>query len=78
MKEAIIWRESVYKNEFRCNVCKKKLANNLTGEPFDDVFMGTKDGVKFVICPDCKNPVAYCKPYYGELEAGLHGEWKGE
>ena len=63
MKEtAIFWRESVYKNKFKCNKCGTKLADN-DGKCLDGakVLIGTFENSKsaIVICANCKNTVAH-------------------
>ena len=53
-KIATIWRESVYNNDFRCNICGTKIANE-KGEILrqrGDIFEG------ILQCPRCFNVVA--------------------
>lgn len=72
MKKAVIWRESVYKNDFRCNVCKEKLSNN--GVPSEEILSDEEGRVLY--CPTCRNCVAYVKDIEIDLPSGLYGNWK--
>ena len=84
IKRVFIWRESVYKGDFRCNVCKKKLCND-DGEPIkgallvdvgaiNDPKYGTQDAL---FCMDCKNIVG--KTFEADIDSDepLQGLWKG-
>jgi len=74
-KTAIVWRESVYKNDFRCNNCKKKLADD--GVPIETALLVAPDYPQkdqdTLICGDCKNPVAIMSLVETDLEGGMYG-----
>ena len=53
IKTAIIWRKSVYDNDYVCR-CDKKLMEN--GEVCDDMLYDLEEDE--LICPDCKWNVA--------------------
>lgn len=70
---AIVWRESIYKNGFKCS-CGKQLVTD--GKIERDVLYNPHD--KLLFCPECHNLVAMLK---GEVEVKdddetmLKGEW---
>ena len=75
---AFIWRESVYKNNFRCNKCGKRLKKDNSIEPEDDVLTVMRGGYMWGLCPRCMNPVFRTEPYYGDAKPGtLAGRWEG-
>lgn len=76
-KIMIIWRESVYKEDFRCQKCKCKCADEF-GTPVDNVLCATVNDTEYLFCPDCHDAIARVKPYNGNLEGGLYGEYHGE
>ena len=53
MKLAIIWRESIYHNDFKCN-CGKQLMNDY--ELSGDILVDKSRNM--LICPDCLREVA--------------------
>lgn len=55
-REAFIWRESVYKNKFKCNICGNQVADPETGEPTRLTLVSPKFGM--IQCPRCRNVVA--------------------
>ena len=67
MKKAIIWRESIYKNHFKCNKCGTKLWNEDTNTATDD--LGTA-GTKWMFCMNCRNNVAFIADYDGDRTGG--------
>lgn len=75
-KEVYIWKESIYKNDFRCNKCKKKLADK--GQPIEDALMIAEDfptkGHHTIFCADCKNTVAVMSVVDTDLKSGLYGD----
>ena len=74
-KYALIWRKSVYDNEFRCTKCGAKLMK-LGGRLGRAQIL--PDG-QTVICADCGYHVAHIEPYDGPLEPGeTGGEWISE
>lgn len=69
---AYVWRESIYKNNFRCK-CGTILAKP-DGEPLGDTLYETQQ--KLIICPTCGNVAAVVK----EIEVaipmtGKQGYW---
>lgn len=54
-KRVFIWRESVYKAQFRCN-CGNQLADPDTGEPRANVLVGMEGETMY--CPRCGLNVA--------------------
>ena len=73
-KTAIIWRESVYKNDFRCNVCKAALFNADTKTVKDEVLIDETTNLMY--CPDCKNLVARIQEITVTKDIkGLQGNW---
>lgn len=52
-KNAIVWRESIYKNDYKCS-CGKKLFEN--GDVVNDVLFDTRRDE--LICPVCMKVVA--------------------
>lgn len=54
-KQALIWRKSVYQNNFKCNQCGEQIANE-DGEPRDDAPFSLMGNT--LHCPKCLNPVA--------------------
>lgn len=75
---AIIWRESVYKNNFRCCTCGTVLAEN--GQPTDNAGFNadTSQRQDILYCCKCKTPVAVLKYYKGDLPPGtMAGRWEG-
>ena len=53
MKNAIIWRESIYLNDFKCK-CGKQLMND--NKLVDDILFDEKR--EMFICPECLRDVA--------------------
>ena len=77
---AIIWRESIYKNRFKCDTCYEVLADE-NGQPTDNVGFDadTSHRQDVLYCCKCKQPVAFIKDYEGDLLPGtMAGEWKGD
>lgn len=78
MGTAIIWKESVYKNGFKCSHCGTKLYDEKNNKVLDTtgVDLGNPDHLH---CMKCKTLVAFTKPY--DIKDGmehLQGKWKGE
>lgn len=68
---AIVWRESVYKNDFKCS-CGFPLMTE--GTINRDVLYNPHD--KLLICPKCQKVVAKLK---GEMEVAVEGtQMKGK
>lgn len=71
MKDAYIWRESVYKNGFKCNRCGTRLFDN--GEPTDALAL--VKGTERCVCTNCGEYVARYKegvlPDFYEAEVAL-------
>ena len=75
---ALVWRESVYKNDFRCNVCGKKLFD-VKGGAVKCVKIKAVNGRKLGFCRRCNNPVFHIEPYHGDAKPGtLAGLWEGD
>lgn len=70
MKDVFIWRESVYKNHFKCNKCGHVVANE-HGYPQDDTLFAPSHDLLF--CGKCKNPVCKIQKMNTNLPDGLHG-----
>ena len=63
-----IWRESVYKNKFKCNICGTLIADE-NGEPRPNALVSPKFGM--IQCPLCRNVVAHIKMM--EVPEGMSG-----
>lgn len=81
---AIIWKESIYKNDFKCSHCGVQLTDG-KGQPTDNVGFDAdlNNRQDILYCCNCKTAVAVIKDikdYSGELPKGttLGGKWKGE
>lgn len=61
MKMAVVWRESVYKNKFKCNRCGHQVGDVKTGEVKGETLVDEMNGCPYIFCPECKNAVAYFK-----------------
>lgn len=73
IKEAIIWRESVYKNRFICK-CGRKLADDNGNVNGDTLVAKYINDTEYLHCPKCKNAVAYItKIDAPENMSGLQG-----
>ena len=73
-KYALIWRKSIYDNEFRCTKCGAKLMR-----PGGRLGRAQILPEHNVICADCGYHVAVIRPYDGPLEPGeTGGEWISE
>ena len=58
LKKIVVWRESVYKNEFRC-LCGAFLAD-VDGSHYEDNVFAEKLGFRtYLHCKECLKPVAY-------------------
>lgn len=80
-KNVVVWRESVYKNKFKCNRCGHQVGDAETGAIKGDTLVDEKNGCPYIYCSKCKNPVAYFKeiPNIPENTSGLTGnieEWE--
>ena len=69
LKTAFIWRESVYKNQFKCNICGNQLADPVTGEPKPLTLVSMRWGI--IQCPRCRNVAA--KIQMMEVPEGMSG-----
>ena len=72
MKKVVtVWRESVYKNHFKCNICGRQIADengNPIGRQRGNIFEG------ILQCPQCFNVVArYEEVDVPEGMTGLQG-----
>jgi len=72
-KTAVVWRESVYKNNFRCSHCGTPLLNPATKAHTDELMINPEGTALY--CGKCGTLVAVLKPYDGD-ETG--GQWKGD
>lgn len=63
-----IWRESVYKNKFKCNICGTQIADE-KGEPRPNVLVNPR--FEIIQCPLCRNVVAHIKMM--EVPEGMSG-----
>lgn len=73
---AFVWRESVYKNDFRCSHCGAKLFDVEAEQPTD--FLGVDpEQPENCHCMKCKTLVAVLREYDGEATGPLMGLWKG-
>jgi len=75
-KIVLIWRESVYKNHFKCNQCGRRLADK-DGTPFRKTMVSDRFAHGFMKCAYCHNVV--CKMETGDYPDsiyGLQGEYK--
>ena len=70
-KKAMIWRESVYKNGFRCTKCNTPMAD-MDGTVNEDTVLIEYTGFKtYAYCRKCYLPVAYVKMV--EVPEDAHG-----
>ena len=67
---ALIWRESVYKNDFVCT-CGHKLYNVDEDELDAVIFEDTKG----VYCPECNSMVAIITTVEEDTPKGLQGDY---
>lgn len=75
-KTAMIWRKSVYKNEFKCNRCALQLADSAGKLLEGKTRLGTRFGKPFVFCRRCGNPVMRIeKVDVPEEMGGLQGDY---
>ena len=76
MKQAIIWRKSIYFSDYHCNRCGTQLFDKKKREMMN-VSIQPTGNTDLVYCSCCKEIVAYIKPYSGDGE-GRMGHWTGE
>ena len=69
-KLGFIWKESIYKNGFKCS-CGNQLADLETGEPKGYVLVDEESRV--IYCNKCRSPVCCFGEMETDLEPGLHG-----
>lgn len=81
IREGIIWRQSVYSNRFKCQLCGCQLANPETGEPTDNIVLNAEglDVDNRLFCGNCQkngtwNIVATHRMVVSD-ESGLQGNW---
>lgn len=72
----IIWRESVYKNDFVCRCGEQLMKDGEISKAilYDEV-------LRFLICPKCKNNVALLSKELIEVDENIEykqGLWEGE
>jgi transcription elongation factor Elf1 len=73
-KNVVVWRESVYKNKFKCNQCGHQVGDAETGAIKDDTLVDEKNECPYIFCSKCKNAVAYFKEMeIPENASGLMG-----
>ena len=76
MKEAIIWKESIYKNDFICK-CGTRLADS-DGQPTDNLGVNGEDkSDPRCFCINCKNLVGVMKEVDTDL-SGKQGEYANQ
>ena len=78
--QAIIWKESIYKNDFKCDSCGELLSNE-NGLPNDNTGFDANpyQPQDILYCCSCKEPVAIIREYEGDLPPGtLCGKWEGD
>ena len=68
-KVAVLWKESIYKNGFRCTCGQQLTENNIAF--VDDP---RSNGGKGVFCNNCKRLVAYAKEVETNIPAGMYGD----
>lgn len=66
-----VWRESVYKNGFKCK-CGNLLADPQTGEPKGYVRADVEG--QTIYCNKCGQPVCCFGEMETDLPAGMHGD----
>lgn len=76
IKDAIIWRKSVYDNHFKCNNCGAKLFDEKENMPTDNLGFNAEglDVDNRCFCIKCKNLVATIKQIPCD-DSGLMGYW---
>lgn len=72
-RQAVVWKESIYKNRFRCS-CGAKLAD-ANGLNFEDhCLIGENEFRVYLHCSKCLKPVAYLTHVnVSENEGGMMG-----
>lgn len=71
IRPTFIWKESIYKNSFRCS-CGNQLADPQTGEPEGHVLVDEEN--RIIYCDRCHQPVCCFGEIETDLPAGLHGD----
>lgn len=74
MKTALVWRESVYKNNFRCSHCGAQLWDAANDQPTANLGYDP-DIPNNLHCMKCKTCVATMKEYDG-VGTGMAGRWE--
>lgn len=70
---AFIWRESIYKNNFKCSKCGTTLAD-MDGTPKGNVLYDPSEDI--LVCPKCGQVVAKIKEIEVAVEMqGKQGDW---
>ena len=76
LKNAIVWRESVYKGDFKSNRCGSTLTDN-NNNPKGSVIVASDKGKDYLICPKCKNTVGRVeKVDVSNEQSVLLGNWE--
>ena len=76
-KVMYVWKESVYKNGFRCDNCNHKFNFDPNTWMLYDGLRKKLGLITWVMCPLCGKPVAYMRPMPKKLEhlpPGTHGD----
>ena len=76
---AIVWRESVYKNDFVCPVCGSKLFDTKTKWLVEENCGFTPLDEDLIFCMKCRRLVGYVK-HNVETESDdvMQGKWHGD
>lgn len=74
-QKAIIWKESVYKNNFVCPICGNKLFDVNKNELVEDNVGFIPHFENNILCMKCHNFVAIIKEIDGNGEIGLQGKY---
>ena len=74
-QQAIIWKKSVYMNNFICPICGNKLFDVTKNRLMEDNVGFVPPYVNDVLCIKCHNPVAVIREIDGNVETGLQGEY---
>lgn len=74
-----IWRESIYKNKFKC-LCGNQVADPETGEPNGDLLFDPESETLY--CNKCRFPICFVGKMNVDdnVKPGMHGDinkWKG-
>lgn len=74
-KKAVIWKESIYTNNFTCPICGSKLFDAAKNEFIEENTEFVPPDKDKVCCSKCGNPAAIITEAPSGFEPGLYGKW---